>query len=77
MPTTAAQRITSLGVKGKITKVDVVPAEVLEQALTDVHTHMEGLWAEALISQRKRQEVNTRARAAKSIRPNRPAHQRG
>ena len=70
VPTTAAQRITSLGVKAKTTKVDVVPTEVLETALTDLHARMEGLWAEALVSQRKRQQANERARAAKRIRPN-------
>ena len=69
VPTTAAQRITSLGIRGKTTKVDVVPTEVLEEALADLHARMEGLWAEALVSQQKRRQANARARAAKRIRP--------
>ena len=70
VPLTAAQRITSLGIKGKTTTVEVVPAAVLQQALASLHSRMEGLWAEALVSQRKRREANARARAAKRIRPN-------
>ena len=44
--TTVAQRITSLGIQGKTTKVDVVPTEVIEQALTDLYARMERLLEE-------------------------------